>query len=68
MHQLAHQNHSEQGKGVGLVRITYQFNNLDNIKKIACNNLAGAILPKRMAQQDDLFAAIWYRWILQGRM
>lgn len=53
LHQLVHRKHSEQGKGVGLVRITYQFNNLDNIKKIACNNLAGTILPKRMAQQDE---------------
>lgn len=53
LHQLMRQNNNEQANGVGLVHITYQFNNLDNIKKIACNHLAGAILPKRMAQQDE---------------
>lgn len=53
LHQLAHKNNDGQKNGIGLLRIVYQFNNLDNIKKVACNNLAGAILPQRMAQQDE---------------
>lgn len=36
-----------------LQHITYRFNNLNNIKKIAASGLAAAILPRRMGQQDE---------------
>lgn len=52
LHQLT--NNSEVVKfSEGIFQnITYQFNSLDNIKKVAANNLAVAILPKRMSEQD----------------
>lgn len=53
LHQLSAHAVVLQEKDDLLAHSTYRFNNLDSIKKIACNSPAMAILPGNLGWQDD---------------